>query len=163
MKYLKFNKKGNLEDILFLVIIIVFFVILCIPTVKIINGISTQAQSMDNLNAENKAVIADMETNFYDVIDKGFLVLLICGFLGILISAYFIDIHPIFSLIGFVFSIFILLGCAVLVGMAQQIMTNVPEVFNNFPIINHIMNNIFIYLVVFIAMVIIVLYGKFRG
>lgn len=163
MKFLKFNKKGNIEDVLFLVVLVVFFIIICIPTVKIIHGVTEQAQSMDNLNTKNKAVISNMETNFYDVIDKGFLVLLICGFLGILISAYFIDIHPIFSLIGFVVSIFILLGCAVLVGMAQQIMATVPEVFNNFTIINHVMNNIFIYLVVFMATVIIVLYGKFRG
>ena len=64
MKYLKFNKKGNLQDILFVSIIIVFFILCLVPTMMLVQKIVSVSQTDTTLTTQDKTDITNMELNF---------------------------------------------------------------------------------------------------
>ena len=165
MKYLKFNKKGNLQDILFVSIIIVFFILCLVPTMMLVQKIVSTSQTDTALTTQDKTDITNMGTKFYSSLDMGFLVMLIVGFFAILISAYLIDISPIFAIVGFLFSILILVGCVTLFSVVQKIMSNsaTSGVFINFPIISFVTGHLFLIIVCFLVILFIVMYGKYKG
>ena len=164
MKNLNFkNKRGNIQDILMLVIIVVFFILLAIPTMKIVSKVIDQQQNDDTNSVETKQDLTDMGTKFYRGVDLGFLFMLVLGCIAILVSAYFIDIHPIFAIIGLLLSIILLIGCVSLSKVAQDLIEKTPEVFTYLPITTYVTNHIFLFVVIFLGLLFLVLYGKYRG
>lgn len=164
-KFLKFNnKRANVLDILFLMVIVVGVIIACIPVFKMISKVVEFAQTDDGLSVDDKAQLVTMETKFYNSVDVGFLILLIVGIIVTLFSAYLIDINPIFAVFGFIIGILSLIGCAVLVKVAENIisLSVSQDVFNKLTIIPFVVNNLFLVCVVFFALLLIVLYGKFK-
>jgi len=162
MKYLRFNKKGNLQDIMFILTIFAMFVLLCITVIPIIQKVISNAQDDDDLTVQDKTDLTNMGETFYNGLDVGFLILVIMGFLSVLISAYFIDIHPIMALGGIAFGIILLIGATAIVKTMEYLIEKSPEVFSEFPITNFIINNIFVIIIIFMFLTILVLYGKWR-
>ena len=165
MKFSRFNnKKANMLDIVFLMVIVVGVIIACVPVFKMISKVVDFAQTDDGLTADDKAQMVALESKFYNSVDIGFLILLIVGIMVTLISAYLIDINPIFAVFGFIIGILSLIGCAVLVKVSEQVMAVdiSQDVFANLTIIPFVVNNLFLVCVVFFALLMIVLYGKFK-
>jgi hypothetical protein len=164
MKNLRYrNKQGNVQDILMLVVIMVFVIMCSIVTIKILQKVISVSQDDDSNSVQTKQDITDMGTKFYRGIDLGFLFLLIVRFISILLSAYFIDIHPLFAILGILTSIVMLIGCASLAKTAQELVEKTPEVFSQLPITTFVTNNIFVFIVIMMGLLFIVLYGKWKG
>ncbi len=104
------NKKGSIQDILFVMIVLIFLSIVILIGFKVSNQINDNIQASSTFEAEGKAAASTLVGHYSGVIDKSFL-LLTMG-LGILILALaaLVRVHPVFIpiyFIGLIFFIFL--------------------------------------------------------
>lgn len=157
-----FNKRGNILDILF-VIIVVFCIGLGLFFVKyVFSSINTDIQADADIPASSKAIISSGNASFSGWADYGFAFIFFGLIISILITSYLIDTHPVFfviSVLAFVFVIFI----------GANITNTFEEVINEdeflalqseFPITLFIMNHLVEFLIIGFALVLIVLYAR---
>ena len=119
-KRLRSNKKGSLQDILFIGVVLLFAGIVILIGFKVTSEINDQIQSNDVVEARGKAAATTL-TNFYPgVIDNSFLFLTIALSIGALVLAALVRIHPIFIPIFIIALIFIILVSGILSNIYQE-------------------------------------------
>lgn len=157
-----FNKKGNILDILF-IIIVVFVLGLAFFFVKFVfSSINTDIQADADIPASSKAIISSGNSSFSSWADYGFAFIFFGLIIGILITSYLIDTHPVFfilSVLAFVFVIFI---GANMTNAFEEVVSEDEflALQSDFPIIMFIMGHLVEFLIVGFASVLIVLYAR---
>jgi len=103
------NKKGSIQDIIFVGIMLLVLGISTLFGFLFVSNINDQFQSNDIITANGKTASQSLTDNFPGVIDNSFLLLAIGMALAVLILAALVRVHPIFIplfLIGLIFVIF---------------------------------------------------------
>jgi len=120
-------------------------------------GVSTVNQSLASLDV--------ISNNFPSVFDGAILVILIGLWIFALVSAYFIDSHPLFLILSVILLIFVLIASAIITNAGQEILDDsvFSSVTGSFPITTWIISHLLIVILVIGFSIVAVLYGKSRG
>ncbi len=122
---LRRNKKGSLQDIIFVAVVILFFAIIILISFKIVSTFNDEIQSsgvVDRFDTGNRGRDAvDTLTGYYPgVIDNTFLFLAIGLGIGALILSALVVIHPIFIALFFIAWVFIIFFCGIFSNIYQE-------------------------------------------
>jgi len=150
---------------LFVIGLAVLFVFFIVFGYMILEKFNEKWQNLDIANQESKDAVDKVTTSYPSLFDTVFIITVVIFFLATIISAYFIDVHPIF----FVVSLIVLIGvlvCAAIVAEANQEFLSNPKIsgiIDKFPMMAWFSMHLFPIAVVMGGVIIIVLYAKLRG
>ena len=104
-------------------IIIVIALIIAIPFgFRIWSGVNDEIQSSDNFNADTKAVAQNMTEKMPGYWDGGFLILVFMIYIAILISVWFVDIHPVYVALSLLSVILLIVVGGIANNITEQIL-----------------------------------------
>jgi len=92
----KRNKKGSIQDILYIIIAIVFIAVGSLLVYKIHNEINQKFQETNDIPDEGKVAMEQMENMFTGVLDNSFMLLVVGLCIVALALAAMVRIHPVF-------------------------------------------------------------------
>ena len=155
----KHRMKGSFADIIFVMVAIFVTAIVILFANKLLVEIKTAANE-----TLNQTYFTQGE-NALKVMNGGFLLFVVAGFMAIVLSAFMIRSHPAFAVVGIIISfVFILL--AVIFGniygqfVAQSELSSVAV---NYPIITNIFQHFPLIVMVFAGIIMIVIFSKIRS
>jgi tetrahydromethanopterin S-methyltransferase subunit F len=163
MKFLD-NKKGNfILDIMVILIIGFIFGIVFLVASKIHTSVSAKMLSSPSMqDSYTQDIINKNQGDNGKLLDGIFAFFILGLYIGLLLSAFFIKVHPIF----FFISLFLLIVVVVIVLIFSNAWTTISndaqfsDVKSNFPMTSFIMDNILIYSVVFAMLVAIIQFSR---
>lgn len=156
------NKKGGLSDIIFLVAFLSVIIVLFVFGYKLINESNIRVQTMDVVTDEAKTAMGTVETKYRSTMDTAFLFLWLGSFLAAVISAWFIDSHPVFFFLS-VFVFVIILVAVVPMSNALESLISDPQLSSEaarFPVMLFFVTHFFKIVVVQGVIILISLYAK---
>ena len=113
----KLGKKGSLQDVMFIIGIIVFFGVIVLLGYRISSAYDTQIQGMAIVPEDAKAASTTLKGHYTGIVDNMFLVLTIGLCIVTLILAAMVRVHPVFIPIFFI----VLLITIFVAGIASDI------------------------------------------
>ena len=147
------NKKGSIQDIILIIVVLTFFGMVVLVGSKIGTEVNNQIQSNDAVDANTKEQSQRTISNSMGAIDKSFLFLAVFIAMVVLILAALVRVHPIFIplfFIGWILLIFLagifsniyqnmaaqteLAGVAAEMGLMTSILTALPIIIGVFGI-----------------------------
>jgi hypothetical protein len=141
------NRKGSIQDLMFLVVIVFVFAIVTLFAFKFMDSFNNEIQAMDEIPNDAKTSTTSLMGNFSGVIDNSFLFLVIGMGIVTIIFAAMVRIHPIFIALFLLCLVFTIFLSAVfsnvyeavadndqMIGVSSQL-TGVNLIFSYLPII----------------------------
>lgn len=116
------NKKGNLQDAIFIIVTLFAFALVGIIGLIIVNSI--QDANITSGSLGNTSIVNNTLANglaFFESLDVIFVWVIVLLGITMMISAYFINTHPVFLFGGGI--IFILIGIILASGFAEAFLT----------------------------------------
>lgn len=157
------SKRGQLAaELLFLVIFLMAMGLTLILSHKTQTDINTEIQADPTMNAEAKASMQTVTTNYPSTWDNGMVILIVLFWVFLLVSAYYIDTHPVFFIINLVI-IIILLSVVIIIANAYTDVTGDADLATyaaDFPKLAFLMSHIIILITVMALSTGVVLYAK---
>lgn len=158
----KINKKGISDGILWVVLIFIIFII--IVTGFFVNNSLNTAIAASDLGNESKQMVSDFNSDYPAIFDG----LMVTFFFGLLLASFLaailIDTNPAVYFIGLILFMVILVIGAFLANAAINFSESsaIANYAAEFPMSLFILNNFVIILVVYIALFMVVIWGKTR-
>jgi len=115
----KLNKKGSIQDIVFIGAVLLFFGMIVLFGFKVTDSFNDKVQTMDTLPGEAKTSSTQLLGTFSGTIDNTFLLLTIGLAIGALILASLVRIHPIFIPFFWISLIFVIFIAGILSNVYQ--------------------------------------------
>lgn len=121
----KINKKGSIQDILFVGMVLLVFGLVVLFGFRFMSAIDDQLQSKssDIVTAEAKTASTTLTNHYTGIIDNSFLFLTLGLGIMVLIFAAMVRIHPIFIPVFFVGLIFIIFLSGLFSNIYQEAAT----------------------------------------
>lgn len=150
--------RGTVLDIAYVAVIIVVFAIGTIIGSLILTNISNEATNQDIIDVD----IINAGAQSFQVLDALYIVFVIGALMGTVVSAFFLNTHPIFFIASLFTLILLMLLAPILtnIGIDTLNSTALVNESNKFPTIILILENLPMILVAFMAMLSIVLFAK---
>lgn len=98
----KINKKGSLDDLVYIVGVLLFFGLFLLIMAKWTDTFNTEIQANDDIPTAGKTAINQVNNLYPGVMDNGFLLLTIGLSLVALIFAMLVVVHPVFFVFYFI-------------------------------------------------------------
>jgi magnesium-transporting ATPase (P-type) len=137
------NKKGFVQDIAFLGVIILVISMCFIFGYKIFSDLNNNYQE-SNMSEDSKNILNENTARFSSIWDGIFIVIFIIMSLAIIISISMIPTHPMFFFVGVILFIFILIGIAIISNSYQDVTdgAEITESVNQFSVTDWIMSHL---------------------
>lgn len=161
----RLNKKGSIQDLILIMVIITAFAVGTLVVYKISNELNTKFQANDRLDDKGKAAFSQINNMYPSVIDNSFLLLVIGLCLGALILAFMVRIHPVFF-VGFVIVLVIIIFLAGVMSNIYLEIANNPnfeEEATNLTFITHIIGKLPLIIGIFGFLISIVMYKNWQA
>ena len=158
----KFNKRGSVQDALFIGIMGVMIVIGLVLAAFVYSQLSTALSTNIDLPVEVSEPQDEFSAKFPRMLDAMFLIVLIGAYLGTFVLSFFIDSHPVFFVItalvfsGTIIVVPFLLNAYQTFAATQGIATTITTM----PITAYIMNHYLQFTIVMWGLVAIGIYSK---
>lgn len=164
MTWKRFGKKGVLDNI-YIVIVIVALALLTVFGYKILSDMNTQIQAMDGVAPEGKVAFSSVTDRYHNTMDTAFLVIWFAALMASLISAWFIDTHPVFFVISLFVLIAVMIGVVPLANTVEAVLgdATLSATTAQFPIILFFIEHLFTIALVQGFLIAIALYAKTRS
>lgn len=151
-------------DIIFIAIAAFALIVTILLVARINSELNTEIQASDVIVTSGKTASAHITTNFPGWWDAAFIVIWVVLSLAAIISAWFIDTHPVFFFISLPALIVIFI---VLIPISNTLETiaadsSLASVISSFPMIIFFINNFFKIMIVEGFLIAISLYAKWR-
>lgn len=160
------NKKGQaLFDLTILVIIIFFLALAAIFGGFIYSELNDEIQNDNDFSAVAKSTSQGLEDNYVSMFDNIIFIAVILLWLGLIITSFFIDSHPIFFIITIVFMVLVFIA-GMAISNAYEEVTDDEDLSGyaaNFTKTNFIFDNFLIVLIVIGFTTALALYAKGGG
>lgn len=171
MKKLFKTRKGNavLDSLTVLVVIFVFGLLSLTvyhSFIEVEPSLTSEFNNSESLTVNESLASLDMvKDKFPNVFDAGMVMILIGLWAFALISAFFIDTHPIFFIFSVILLVFVFIASALIGNVGQELLSEseYTSVSGEFPITNWVLNHLLLVVMVIGFSVMVVLYGKQRG
>ena len=131
------SKKGNVGDIAIWIIVVVTLIIAIPFGFRIWSAINDEIQANDTFSADTKAVTQNMTNKLPAYWDGGFLLLVFLIYIAILVSVWFIDIHPVFIALTIISAILLVVVGGIFNNITEQMIksSGLATATSNFPIL----------------------------
>jgi len=159
------NKKGN--DMMYLIMIILVMVILAPILSYVLNEVSTVLNADPNVQPESAHITNNLNNSFSEDIDMVVFLIIIALYLGAIIVALVLDVHPLF-LVGAVLFMILLMWMGGMFAntyvdyISDPSSTIGQEIDAHFPITKFYMNHFLEINLGFFIIYLILLYSKTR-
>lgn len=123
-KYFKNNKKGSLQDLLLIGVVLLFFGVVVLIGFKMATEFNTHIQASTDIPAVGKTASNQLTGYYSSTIDNAFLFLTIGLSIVTLILAALVRVHPVFLVIfifGFIILIFL---CGIFSNIYDEMASN---------------------------------------
>ena len=164
MNFLKY-KKGNVGDVL---VFGIFFIILVMVVGVIGYSFSVIAPALESVyedkgNNQSAAMITTSQKNYNSVFDGVIVAMLLGSWMASIISAFFLDTHPVFFVVFMLFFI-VTIGAMLLLNNAYYDIVYSTDVLYTeaFPMTAFIMNHFITFLIMMGSSIGVALYAKVR-
>jgi len=156
----RINKKGSLFDIIFIIIVLVFFSMVVLIGLNIAQNFNNQIQTMADVPAEGKTATDSAVNNYTGVINGGFLFLVIGMMIATLVLAALVLVHPIFIPIYFIEWVITIIIGGIASNIYQEMATSsqLQSTANSLPILYFVLGYLPIIVGVLGIVLMIVLY-----
>jgi len=157
------NKKGNITDIPYVASMMFLLALTIIFGYILMININDKVQSNSAIPTIAKTANETTMEKFL-LFDSVYLIIWAVSLLGTLISAYFIDSHPVFFVIFLILLIFILVALIPISNLMEEIFgdTHFTAAVNKFPIIMFYITHFFKIITAHGFLIMWVLYAKVR-
>lgn len=159
-------KRGSFGlDILLFLILLFFVAVIGIALYPALTGINDIIQEDAEIPAQYKAVPDNFTTNYPLWLDEMFLLLFVLAALALWVTAWFIDVYPVFFVVAIIVLVFLTLGGMLLSNAFQDsfVDTDLASDAAAFTIIPFIMGNLGYITIVIGSVTAILLFSKLRG
>lgn len=160
----KMNKKGDIQDLIMIAVFIVGFAMAGIIGYRFFIEFNDKIEDTGFFTNESLEMMNETETRMPAVFDGGLLVVFVLATLVMLISAWFVDVHPAIFIMAFIIVIAIIISAGAM-SNAYQEFTQQDALLNasaEFPITNFMVGNLPIIILIVGVALTIVLFAKFR-
>lgn len=159
------NKKGNVIDLAFIVIILFGVSLALFFIYHSYYDVSTELISSGDLGVDGTAVLQDSIDSFYKWNDNGIGFIFFGLIIGVLVTAYFIDVHPVFFVISLIMFIFLIFASVYISNTFQEIVNDseFSVTVTKFPITVFIHENLILLLILTFVLMSVIMYGKSRN
>lgn len=162
----RLNKKG-ITDIIYVVITGIVIILTIVIGYKIMTAFNNQIQDTESITVEAKEIYSITKEKYEGTMDTFFIMVYFIIYIAALISAWFIDTHPVFFVLSVIVLVLLLVGIVPMVKMTEE-MVSQSELLdtgwtNQFPIMSFVVNHFFAIIVIQAMLLIIVMYAKTRS
>jgi hypothetical protein len=158
------NKRGNVIDIMFAVVILFAIAISLISVTKVFSDITISINGSSGFNQVTKDNLNQHSNSLPKVLNGTFVLVFFGAFLAIAISAYLIQSSAIFFMVAvFILTVFTFISAVLSNVYFDYIASDAATeayVLQNFAMLNHLINNYVLYVVILGFVVIMALYAK---
>lgn len=159
-----FRKKGSIQDLLFVAVVLLVFSVVIIVGYKINNELNIKFQATDKIDAEGKSAFDQINNLYPGVLDNSFLFLVVGLSIGALVLAAMVRIHPIFIAVFFIVLSIIVFLSAIFSNIYDKIATE-PEMAAlaaNLTFTSQIMSTLPWIIAIFGSLLAIIMYRTYR-
>lgn len=159
-----FGKRAVVNDVITIMVFIAVFLAALMFSYKLFKSADTEIQAMDELPAIAKQASTEVKEKFL-LFDTGFIILWLALWIGALISAQFIDVHPVWFALSIIVMIALFVGAAPFVYFLQEFYgsPSLQTDITDFPKIVWFLENMYKIIVVMGFSIAISLYSKMRA
>ena len=162
---LNFNKRGSsVIDIIFLMVAVVSVGLAFLFISMSFDDISTDILADGDLGSDGDAILSESNASFSGWADYSIGFVFFGLIIGIMITSYFVDAHPVFFVLSLILFIFVIFAGVYLSNAFQEVVNETDLVVTkaSFPITMFIVNNLIMLLIATFVLMCIILYGKSR-
>ena len=155
------NKKGMIDVITFVVLLFTFSLV----TVIGVTVYNAYYNAVKDVSSDQKAML-DIVTPVFEIQDIVFMLILVGGIIGLVVSAFYIPTNPIYFFISIIIIIFTVFMGGLLSNVFTQVYNSTADLnatAANYPMMTGIWDKMPTIIMVVIFIFGIVLYAKFRG
>lgn len=162
---LSFKKKANVMDIIFIVITLILLGLGFFFIKYAFDDINTDLIADTDLSEQAKSMISSGNANYTSWSDYAVGFVFFGLLMGILITSYLIDTHPVFFVVSLILFIFVIFVGVEISNSFQEIVgeTEFLTLQDDYPITMFIINNLVMILIAIFVLMSIILYGKTYG
>jgi len=120
---LRRNKKGSIQDVLYIIVSLVAIIIITLLVYKVFNEVNKKFQDNADITTEGKTAANQIENQFTGVLDNSFMLLFIGLAIAAVALAALVRVHPVF----FVFFIILLVILVFLSGVFSNIYQKIAD------------------------------------
>lgn len=162
---MKYKRKNNILDILFIMIVIAVVTILFIIGVTIFNKVNDNVQSSEMLNVKDSETFNKMNIGFIKNVDRGIFLSIMVAFILLLISALLIEVNILYFVVAIAFYIIIALFAPMIANLVLGFQSSIElaTVVSQMPLTNFYYTNFVLINMIMGAIVMILLYAKTRN
>lgn len=160
----RLGKKASLLDSIYIAVAVIILMFLIVFAYKILSTTNTEVQAMGNIPTEAKTAINQVDIKYINVMDVVFILFWLASFIGALISAWFVDSHPVFFILSIIVLIVLMVAVVPLSNMIESVLSSSMLVSDvaKFPIIIWFADNFFIIFMIQTFIISFSLYSKMR-
>lgn len=149
-------------EILFFIVLLFGFGIIAFVSKDVIDGLNTEIQSDTELSASAKNISSSLTTRLPTIMDGGFILIFALLWIALLVSAYLIDVQPIFMVVSIIFFVIsIVIGIGINDAYNEIILdSQFSTMPTYYPATNFILSNLVLVVGIVGFSLILVLYGK---
>jgi len=154
------GKKGSLQDIMFIIGLVVFFGIVVLIGFRVTSAYNENIQGMSIMPQEAKDASASLTNHYPGIIDNMFLVLTIGLCIITLILAAMVRVHPIFIPLFFIVEIITIFVAGIASNIYQAVASNsnLVEYSNQLVIISTVLGYLPLFIGIFGIILMVVMY-----
>lgn len=159
-------KKGNSPlDVITIVLVITVFAIFSIIGLQIFDGVNSDIQSNNDLNAASKEISSDLYSKYPTTLDSAILMAFVLLLIFVIASVFMLDTHPIFFIISVLLLVIILIVTALIGNVYDDLMLDddLSLYANQFTYTGWVMGHILELAIAVGFIVMIAMFIKFRG
>mgnify|MGYP003149640825 CR=1 FL=1 len=154
------GKKGSLQDIMFVIGLILFFAVVVLIGFRVASAYNDNIQGMSIIPQDAKDASTSLTGNYTGIVDNMFLVLTIGLCLVALILAAMVRVHPIFIPIFFIVEIITIFVAGIASDIYQTIAanSNLVDYSNQLVIISTVLGYLPLFIGIFGIILMVVMY-----
>lgn len=165
IKHKKMNKKGWINDILYVMVGLFVFALVIFLVYTMFHSYHTSVQNDAAFANPNSQYALNQGEVTLLLFDKLFALAVALITIALLISSYYIDTHPVFYVISLIVAAVLIVFAAQLSNIYDEVRTadGLEDTVAKYPTINLIMQNMPLYIAIMIFLNLIIIYGKVRS
>ena len=125
-KTLRRNKKGSIQDVIYIIVSLVAVIIVSLLVYKIFNEVNNKFQDNDDITTRGKTAANQIENHFTGVLDNSFMLLFIGLAIAAIALAALVRVHPVFFVFFLILLVILIFLSGVFSNIYQKIASN-PE------------------------------------
>ena len=158
------GKKGSLDDLVMIAVVLLVFSIVIIITYKINDELNIEFQANTDIDSKGKATFQQINNLYPGVIDNSFLFLTVALSIGAIALAAMVRVHPIFLALFFIMWFIVIFLSAVFSNIYQTIVAEaeLATLAAELTFVNQIMNTLPWLIAIFGGVLALLMYKQFK-